>query len=142
MVPGMLSEVEQWYSTWGTCTPRGTGRHLRGYVKLKKKLFHDKHWIVRARFRVSHRRSGCKDIRFGSSIFSLSLPPLCDYRLCILCITWIIHQQLWGYKVVEKLYLGVCEQKRLNTTEVEKWVGIYGSYCFASPYLYALHLVS
>jgi hypothetical protein len=27
-----------------------------------------------------------------------------------------MHQQLWGYKVEEKLYLGVCEQKRLNTT--------------------------
>jgi hypothetical protein len=27
-----------------------------------------------------------------------------------------MHQQLWGYKVEEKLYLGVREQKRLNTT--------------------------
>jgi hypothetical protein len=27
-----------------------------------------------------------------------------------------MHQQLWGYKVEEKLYLGVCEQKRLNNT--------------------------
>jgi hypothetical protein len=27
-----------------------------------------------------------------------------------------MYQQLWGYKVEEKLYLGVCEQKRLNTT--------------------------
>ena len=27
-----------------------------------------------------------------------------------------MHQQIWGYKVEEKLYLGVCEQKRLNTT--------------------------
>jgi hypothetical protein len=26
-----------------------------------------------------------------------------------------MHQQLWGYKVEEKLYLGVREQKRLNT---------------------------
>jgi hypothetical protein len=33
-----------------------------------------------------------------------------------LCITWIMHQQLCGYKVEEKLYVGVCEQKRLNTT--------------------------
>jgi hypothetical protein len=31
-----------------------------------------------------------------------------------------IHQQLWGYKVEEKLYLGVREQKRLNTTELDK----------------------
>jgi hypothetical protein len=35
-----------------------------------------------------------------------------DYGLCI---TWIILQQLWGYKVEEK-YLGVREQERLNTT--------------------------
>jgi hypothetical protein len=28
---------------------------------------------------------------------------------------WIMHQQIWGYKVEEKLYLGVREQKRLNT---------------------------
>jgi hypothetical protein len=27
-----------------------------------------------------------------------------------------MYQQLWGYKVGEKLYLGVREQKRLNTT--------------------------
>jgi hypothetical protein len=26
-----------------------------------------------------------------------------------------MYQQLWGYKVKEKLYLGVREQKRLNT---------------------------
>jgi hypothetical protein len=26
-------DLEQWYSTWGTRTPRGTRRHLRGYVK-------------------------------------------------------------------------------------------------------------
>jgi hypothetical protein len=35
---------------------------------------------------------------------------------CSLCITLIIEQQFWGYKVEEKLHLGVCEQKRLNTT--------------------------
>jgi hypothetical protein len=29
-----------------------------------------------------------------------------------------MHQQLWGYKVEEKLYLGVHEQKRLNTTDL------------------------
>jgi hypothetical protein len=28
----------------------------------------------------------------------------------------IIHQQLWGYKVEEKLYLGVREQKMLYAT--------------------------
>jgi hypothetical protein len=27
-----------------------------------------------------------------------------------------MYQQLWGYKVEEKLYLGAREQKRLNTT--------------------------
>jgi hypothetical protein len=30
-----------------------------------------------------------------------------------------MYQQLWGYKVEEKLYLGVREQKRLNTTDVD-----------------------
>jgi hypothetical protein len=29
-----------------------------------------------------------------------------------------MHQQLWGYRVKEKLYLGVREQKRLNTTDL------------------------
>jgi hypothetical protein len=29
-----------------------------------------------------------------------------------------MYQQLWGYKVEEKLYLGVREQKKLNTTEL------------------------
>jgi hypothetical protein len=27
-----------------------------------------------------------------------------------------MHQQLWGYKVEDKLILGVREQKKLNTT--------------------------
>jgi hypothetical protein len=27
-----------------------------------------------------------------------------------------MHQQLWGYRVEDKLYMGVREQKRLNTT--------------------------
>jgi hypothetical protein len=31
-----------------------------------------------------------------------------------------MYQQLWGYKVEEKLYLGVREQKRLNTTGLMK----------------------
>jgi hypothetical protein len=30
-----------------------------------------------------------------------------------------MYQQLWGYKVEKKLYLGVREQKRLNTTGLE-----------------------
>jgi hypothetical protein len=30
-----------------------------------------------------------------------------------------MHQQLWGYKVEEKLYLGVREQKRLNATGLD-----------------------
>jgi hypothetical protein len=35
------------------------------------------------------------------------------------CVTWITHQQVWECKVEEKLYLGVLEQKRLNTTGLE-----------------------
>jgi hypothetical protein len=30
-----------------------------------------------------------------------------------------MHQQLWGYKVKEKLYLGVRKQKRLNTAGLD-----------------------
>jgi hypothetical protein len=30
-----------------------------------------------------------------------------------------MYQQLWGYKFEEKLYLGVREQKRLNTTALD-----------------------
>jgi hypothetical protein len=30
-----------------------------------------------------------------------------------------MYQQLWGYKVEDKLYLGVREQKRLNTTDID-----------------------
>jgi hypothetical protein len=33
-----------------------------------------------------------------------------------------MHQQLWGYEVEEKLYLGVREQKRLNTNDVKDTV--------------------
>jgi hypothetical protein len=31
-----------------------------------------------------------------------------------------MYQQLWGYKVEEKLYLGVREQKRLNITALSQ----------------------
>jgi hypothetical protein len=34
-----------------------------------------------------------------------------------------MYQQLWGYKVEEKLYLGVREQKRLNTTAIDNKIG-------------------
>jgi hypothetical protein len=37
---------------------------------------------------------------------------------------YIMYQQLWGYKVEEKLYLGVCEQKTLNTTALEHWLHV------------------
>jgi hypothetical protein len=30
-----------------------------------------------------------------------------------------MYQQLWGYEVEEKLYMGVREQKRLNTTGLD-----------------------
>jgi hypothetical protein len=30
-----------------------------------------------------------------------------------------MYQQLWGYKIEEKLYLGVREQSRLNITDLE-----------------------
>jgi hypothetical protein len=32
-----------------------------------------------------------------------------------------MYQQLWGYKIEDKLYLGVREQKSLNTTALEQW---------------------
>jgi hypothetical protein len=32
-----------------------------------------------------------------------------------------MHQQLWGYKVEEKLYVGVREQETLNTTGVHNF---------------------
>jgi hypothetical protein len=55
----------------------------------------------------------------GCNLFNLDV----DYRLCI---TWIIHQQLWGYKVEKKLHLGVREQTGLNTT------GLYIGKCSLS----------
>ena len=44
-----------------------------------------------------------------------------------------MHQQLWGYKVIEKLYVGVREKKRLNTA------GINYQYEFCTSY--AEHIV-
>jgi hypothetical protein len=35
----------------------------------------------------------------------------CECLKSYICIILIIHQQLWGYKFEEKLYLGVREQK-------------------------------
>jgi hypothetical protein len=40
-----------------------------------------------------------------------------------------IHQPLRGYKVEEKLYLGVREQKRLNASGIEdSLVGVHASF--------------
>jgi hypothetical protein len=36
-----------------------------------------------------------------------------------------MHQQVWGYKVEDKLYLGVREQKSLNTTFLSHGTLIY-----------------
>jgi hypothetical protein len=46
-----------------------------------------------------------------------------------------MYQQLWGYKVEEKLYLGVREQKRLNTTGSENagQVEIFRIRCGSTP---------
>jgi hypothetical protein len=39
--------LNQWYSAWGTHTPRGTRKHLTWYVQFKERkkviLFRDKH---------------------------------------------------------------------------------------------------
>jgi hypothetical protein len=50
-----------------------------------------------------------------------------DYTICITCI---MFQQLWGYKVEDKLYLGVREQKRLNTTDLEH---VFSTWCSRPP---------
>jgi hypothetical protein len=82
---------EQWSSTWSTRIAEGTRRHLRGVPENiipgmlnGEKIFRDKHGIIRARFRVSHRRPGRKDIRFGSAIF-LSLPIYFRYNITRNC---------------------------------------------------------
>ena len=41
-----------------------------------------------------------------------------------------MHRQLWGYKVVEKFYVVVREQKRLNTAVLD---GIYFVYVDKPP---------
>jgi hypothetical protein len=63
-------DIRCWSTTWGTRTPggtrrhvRGTWKHLTGYVKSKNLLFCHKHWIIKTRFRVSHRTPGRKDFR-------------------------------------------------------------------------------
>jgi hypothetical protein len=36
-----------------------------------------------------------------------------------MCITWIMHQQLWGYKVEGKLYLVLRKQNKLYTNSLD-----------------------
>jgi hypothetical protein len=59
--------------------------------------FRDKHWVVRATFRVSHRNLFRK--------YNLNYTPT----------------TFGGNKVEEKLHLGVCEQESLNTTALDNW---------------------
>jgi hypothetical protein len=51
-----------------------------------------------------------------------------DYTICITCI---MYQQLWGYKVEKKLYLGVREQKRLHTTALDRAATGIGGYVYS-----------
>jgi hypothetical protein len=51
---------------------------------------------------------------FGCNLFILDE----DYTLCI---TWIVYQQLWGYKAEEKLHLEVREQKKNK----KSWIPLY-----------------
>jgi hypothetical protein len=60
---------------------------------------------------VSHGRSLAQWYSTGGT--RRHLRGYVDYTICITCI---MYQQLWGYKVEAKLYLRVREQKRLNTT--------------------------
>jgi hypothetical protein len=39
-----------------------------------------------------------------------------------------MHQRLWGYKVEETFYVGVREQKRLNTTDLAYLLQTYAFY--------------
>ena len=39
-----------------------------------------------------------------------------------------MYQQLWGYKVEEKLYVGVREQKRLNTADLALYARTYSEW--------------
>jgi hypothetical protein len=41
---------------------------------------------------------------FNTLLLSNILKFILDYRLYI---TWIMHQQFWGYKVEDKLHLGI-----------------------------------
>jgi hypothetical protein len=83
--------LEQWYSTWGKRTPGGMRRHLRGYVKLKKYiLFHDKHWIIRARFRVSHKWPDVRTCDLGAQFLSLSLSLSLLYPILIWAASFIL----------------------------------------------------
>jgi hypothetical protein len=65
-----------------------------GYVKSKKKrrnnliFFRDKHWIISHRFRVSHRRPGCKDICFRSTV---------SPSLSFMGGTKLKRNYIWGY---------------------------------------------
>jgi hypothetical protein len=42
-----------------------------------------------------------------------------------------MYQQLWGYEVEEKLYLGVHEKKRLNTTDLDQSVKVKETFIVA-----------
>jgi hypothetical protein len=73
--------------------------------------------IVGVRDQVSHPYKKCKIKTYINILFR-------DKRLFILDvdnrprITWILHQQLWGYRVQEKLHVGIREQRKLNTAGI------------------------
>jgi hypothetical protein len=87
--------------------------YLRGYAKTsyglhkfekkkKKRTLCDKHWKIKARFRVGYRRPGRKDIRFGSAT---SVPPP--------SLSCIIHQQLCCAKLKIN-YVWGCANKKVE----------------------------
>jgi hypothetical protein len=108
-----FSYVHQW-SQPGVHVPPGVSvnilggkrKHPTGHVKLKKiYIFFMLNTFINFIWHLIHY--------FGSNFLKFILDV--DYRLCMI---WIIHQQLWRYKVEEKLHLGVHQQKSLNTAAV------------------------
>jgi hypothetical protein len=85
----------------GVRVPPGVREDILGGKWNQKEniLFHDKHGIIRARFRVSHNRPGSKNMRFGSAICSLSLSLSLLYVILIWAASFIL------FHIVHIIYL-------------------------------------
>jgi hypothetical protein len=93
----------------------GSGLEYRAYSRRgRPRWLRDT--LYSLKLELTSPKSGGRSVGIVCSQTKATSYLIVDYRLCI---SWILYQQLWGYKFEEEVHLEVREQKMLNTASLE-----------------------